>query len=387
MLNSSTLSFAADERLAPLEPHADQVLIAVNPRAGAASSTAAIAGLADELRKQHLRAEVITDLATLADGARSLLAAGRLRAVVAAGGDGTLAELVNRTTPDTPLAVYPRGTANLLAGYLGLRANPADFAAMLAGGRAVRFDAGLATWLGSPARSSGAGQGSLAGDGQPPPPATSPQQQAASASRIFLIMAGVGFDADVVQRMHQNRTGHIRWWGYAKPILESIRTYAYPELRCECAATAPQPAGPGMAPTVESSAPKQVAQTTPDVEATDDAGVEAVSARWVFVHNLPCYAGRLNIAPQAAANDGLLDVSAFERGSLWNGLRYVTEVWRGTHQRSSDVRSLRTGRLVIAADVPVPVQLDGDPGGCTPVAIEVLPARVRLIVPPNRLKT
>ena len=55
--------------------------------------------------------------------------------------------------------------------------------------------------------------------------------------RIFLMMAGCGFDAEVVRRLHQERTGHIHHLSYAKPILDSIRSYEYPELRVYCEPT------------------------------------------------------------------------------------------------------------------------------------------------------
>ncbi|MGC4002636.1 MAG: diacylglycerol kinase family protein [Pirellulales bacterium] len=47
------------------------------------------------------------------------LRAGTLRAVVAAGGDGTLNALVNRLPAETPFLMLPLGTENLVAKYLG----------------------------------------------------------------------------------------------------------------------------------------------------------------------------------------------------------------------------------------------------------------------------
>jgi diacylglycerol kinase family enzyme len=362
---------SAPNRLADSAPaNADLVLVLANPRAGAASSKAAIARLVKAIGQKGLHALVITDLAELSAVAATAQADGRLRAVVAGGGDGTLAEVVNRTQPDMPLAVFPLGTANLLAGYLGLRAQPDEFAAMLATGQTVRLDAGRATWLDpQQTEEAAAGQGGAAakkpartaaiGDGaelaREVNEAAAPANQL--ASRIFLIVAGIGFDAAVVERLHRERTGHIRWWSYAKPIIESLRTYEYPVLRYQCAADA----------------------------ASTGAPPASQVARWLFVHNLPRYAGGLNFTPAAAGTDGLLDVCAFERGSLWNGLKYASRVWLGNHQRAADCRMLRTTRLRISADVPVPVELDGDPGGQLPVEIETLPARVRLIVPPAAL--
>ena len=132
-------------------------------------------------------------------------------ALVAAGGDGTVAELVNRTAVGMPIAVFPMGTANLLAGYLNIFPKFQPFARMLRRGATVRLDAGAAN------------------------------------GRIFLLMVGCGFDAEVVHRLHSTRGGHISMWSYAKPIFESIRSYQYPELRlyydCAPSGAPTQPAG------------------------------------------------------------------------------------------------------------------------------------------------
>ena len=118
--------------------------------------------------------------------ARRLHASGRLRVAIAAGGDGTVAELVNRTEPGTPISVYPLGTANLLATYLGITADPREMTRVVSDGATIQLDAGRAN------------------------------------GRLFLLMVGCGFDADVVERLHRHRNGHIHYWSYAKPILESI---------------------------------------------------------------------------------------------------------------------------------------------------------------------
>ena len=191
---------------------------------------------------------------------------GRLRAVVAAGGDGTLAEIVNRTEPDTPLAVYPLGTANLLSNYLAIVRQAKSFADMLAAAQAVRLDAGRVR--------------PLAPDPAPDQPGVPPQPAAdRSAGRIFLITAGIGFDAAVVERLHKRRTGHIRFGSYLEPILTVVRNYSYPQLRCEWS-----------------------------LEGEDRVMDGNLHARWLFIQNLPCYAGGLNFAPNASATDGRLDV-------------------------------------------------------------------------------
>ncbi len=290
VLNTAALNSAMNRNVDRASAKADLVLIVANPRAGAGSSAAAIRRLVTAIHGHRLQAQVITDLAELSEIAASAQAEGRLRAVVAGGGDGTLAEVVNRTTPDTPLAVFPLGTANLLANYLGLQPRANEFAAMLATGAAVRMDAGRVTWLDFQRPDSGG-----AGEGGANDAARSVQNAARGAkSRIFLIVAGVGFDAAVVERLHRERTGHIRSWSYAKPILESLRTYAYPALRYECAVSSAESIS--LADTVSLAANCGAVGSPASDGQTKLLPVDSYVARWLFVHNLPRYACGLNFA-------------------------------------------------------------------------------------------
>jgi diacylglycerol kinase family enzyme len=99
---------------------------------------------------------------------------------------------------------------------------------------------------------------------------------------------------------------------------------------------------------------------------------------------MPCYGGGLQIAPQADATDGLLDVCTFRNGGLWYGLYYAAAVMTGTHQLLTDFATRRSGGLRVTADAKVPYQLDGDPGGFLPVNIAVVPKRLTLVVPKEK---
>jgi len=295
-------------------PRADRVVISVNPIAGARSVQARVDRLVELLEQDGFQVEALTDLGAVADRANAYHAEGCLRALVGVGGDGTAAELVNRAEPGVPFTMLPSGNENLFARYLDLGSTPESVCRTITEGATLRLDAGRAN------------------------------------GRIFLLMIGCGFDAEVVRRVHQRRTGHIRSRNYIKPILASIRSYQYPELRVYW----------------------------------DDQGAEAglpSAVRWLFAFNLPCYGGGLRLAPQADGTDGLLDACAFRRGSLWHGLRYAVGVFLRRHQRMADCTTCRVRRLRISAEAEVPYQLDGDPGGVLPVDVDVVPDRLNLVVP------
>lgn len=174
---------------------ADRVLILHNPKAGARDTHDDVEQLAKLLRQQHFKVEIFTDLDPVAQRANALGDEGILRALVSVGGDGTAAELVNRTKQGTPLTLLPRGNENLLARYLHLEATPEHLAQTITNGTMIRLDAGSA------------------------------------AGRIFLLMASCGLDAKVVQRVHSLRSGHMSSRHYFKPLWEILRTYEYPEMR------------------------------------------------------------------------------------------------------------------------------------------------------------
>jgi len=289
------------------------VLIAVNKTAGDGRRAPAVSHLCAELKRLALLPEIVDSLEELSVRTAELQQGGQLRSIVAAGGDGTVAEIANRTVPETPIAVFPLGTENLLASYLRIKADPQAMASIIAQGRTALFDAGQAN------------------------------------GRLFLLMASVGFDAEVVRKVHAVRNGHVSRWSYLKPILETIRTYEYPELRV---------AGIG----------------------SDSARFGPIHSRFAFVFNLPRYAAGLKFAPMADGTDGMLDLCTFRHGGLLSGLKYLAAVVRGRHRESADFVGWSGPRLQIEADRPVPYELDGDPGGLLPLTINVVPRRMRFVV-------
>lgn len=110
----------------------------------------------------------------------------RYDAVVAAGGDGTIAEVANGlpATAAAPLGIFPLGTANVLAAEIGLPLRP---------------EAVMQAVLHGPAR---------------------PIYPGFVHDRLFTIMAGIGFDAHVVASLPP---GLKRRLGKGAYVLQSLR--------------------------------------------------------------------------------------------------------------------------------------------------------------------
>jgi len=285
------------------------VAIQRNPTSGSGRKRAVLFELIRGIKAHGLRCRLFSKRDRLDELLHDPQRRAELICVVAAGGDGTVDDVINRF-PGVPVAVCPLGTENLFAKHLGVPVCGRFVAEMIAAGKTVRFDL-----------------------------CTLHEQR-------FLIMASFGFDADVVHRTHARRSGHIRKLSYVRPILESLWRYHYPPLRIY----------------------------------PDDAE-QPLTGALAVVSNLPRYALRLPIAENAVANDGLLDVRIFERPNRFHMLRYSWRVWWGRHESLSDVRSLRAKSLRIEADMPIPVQADGDPAGFTPAEIRVLPGALTAFIP------
>ena len=308
-----------------LRRDADRVAILVNPKAGPTAAQPRASRLADLLTKQGFKVEVFTDLAAATSQANRWHAEGCLRTLVGVGGDGTAAELVNRTDEGVPLTFLPAGNSNLLAGYFRLSKEPEAICRTIVEGVTARIDAGRAN------------------------------------GRIFLLMIGCGFDAEVVNRVHGRRTGHISLKNYLQPVGEVIRNYSYPEIRANW-----EDDGQGTVPIF---VPAKMGLSPSE---------HALVARWLFVFNLPCYGGGFRIAPHSDGSDGQLDVCGFRRAGFW---KYLAAILLRRHQGMADWTTCRVPRLRITSDAKVPYQLDGDPGGWLPLDVEVLPGRLTLVVP------
>lgn len=292
-----------------------RLLVIYNPTAGGSRRQrfeAVLAGLADlgcpmDVRPTGGPGDAAT-LAREADGTA-------YDVVVAAGGDGTINEVVNGLVglgpAAPPLAVLPLGTANVLAAELGLDLAPAHIARVIAGG---------------PVRSVSLGRASTPG----------------GAGRVFSLMAGAGFDARVVAHIDLRMKRLIGKGAY---VLEGLRQM--------CLRKPP------------------LLQVTVDGQLHEAASVVVSNARF--------YGGRYVLAPEARLDAPLLHVCLFRYGDTCNILRYAIALQRGLLRQDDRFRIVTGKDIRIEGDAGAPLQADGDIIAHLPVHIGALPNALRMV--------
>ena len=108
-----------------------------------------------------------------------------------------------------------------------------------------------------------------------------------------------------------------------------------------------------------------------------DADGEAFQwrAHNVVVANCRFYGGGMQISPKSEPDDGALDVLVMA-GPKSDAFTIVPKVYRGIHLPHRNIVELRASRVRIEADPPFPVEADGEIVGTTPAIFEVIPTPI-----------
>jgi diacylglycerol kinase family enzyme len=101
----------------------------------------------------------------------------------------------------------------------------------------------------------------------------------------------------------------------------------------------------------------------------------------VAAANSKAYGGGMYLAPDAALDDGLLDVVCSRASSKRHFLRQLPSVFKGTHLDDPHIEVHRAREVTIRADRPFDLYADGDPIAQLPATIRALPAAVRVLMP------
>jgi diacylglycerol kinase (ATP) len=101
----------------------------------------------------------------------------------------------------------------------------------------------------------------------------------------------------------------------------------------------------------------------------------------VIVANGRYLAGGMKICPEAEPDDGIFDVLLIGDLTKRDLLLTLPKTYRGSHLPHPKAELLRGSTVEIEAEEPLPVELDGEQPGTTPVRFELVPQALRLRVP------
>lgn len=166
-----------------------------NPNSGRAGSRDYLERCAKILRSGGLEVDVLNT--ECPDHATELASSTEAPLVIAAGGDGTINEVINGLDKEATLGILPLGTANVLARELGLPLNVQGACERILRGERARIDLGVAT----------------NGEG---------------VERRFACMAGIGFDAHVVRAVTPRLKRYLRGLAFALMAFKVLAEEDFP---------------------------------------------------------------------------------------------------------------------------------------------------------------
>ncbi len=240
--------------------------------------------------------------------------------VIVCGGDGTINEAAQPLIgTETTLAVWPCGTANVLAEELCLPRSTKALAQLIAGDHARTISVGRA------------------------------QKPENGWQRYFLLMAGIGLDATIVQGVDLNLK---RMTGIGAYIASGIDYLA----------------------------------RLPITPFSLDFNGRSYESTFAVIANAAHYAVWFRIAPGAKVDDENLDICLFNARSRLAYLGYAFLSMSGKHTRRSGVIYQSAREAKANSNDAALVQLDGDVVGNLPMQFEIVPHALRVIAPEKMKK-
>ena len=219
--------------------------------------------------------------------------------IIAAGGDGTIHEIVNGVMQVAPerrprVGVVPLGSGNDFAHAIGMNPNPGMALRQIFTGQSRRIDIGKI-------------------------------EDQSGRCEYCDNTIGIGFDATVTIRTH------------TLPIVRGFMMYFTAVMQTII---------------LNHEAPRL--QITSDTESWEEDTIMLV------VCNGPREGGGFMVAPEAVVDDGVFHYAAIRKVSRPMLLRLVPEVMNGTHGKFSETRMGTLRQFQLQSDTPLRIHIDGE---------------------------
>jgi YegS/Rv2252/BmrU family lipid kinase len=319
-------------------PTNPKVLIVFNPQAGQAKVLLPAIELAATIWRSHGWKVDLEPTQCVNDGIR-IAREGAINGydiIVAAGGDGTVNEVMNGLVhTNCALGVLPAGTVNIWAREMGLPMDIKQCAQELLKSQLSQIDVGRASTI-VPRRGRLLSRVRLR------------KKSPTIVDRYFLLMGGIGFDAAVTASVNPQEKKYLGAIAYIKRAIQIAWGYQGTHLNIHL-----------------------------DHQRIRGKILMAV------VGNSQLYGGMIKFTVNALINDGFLDVCIFRGTSMLKAPLRLFSIVSQTHHRDDRIEYYQTKKVQFLSWRKIPVQLDGDYFGTTPMSFEVVPKSLWILVPPK----
>jgi diacylglycerol kinase family enzyme len=275
--------------------------------------------------------------------------------IITAGGDGTVRAVCEEAArTGVAVGIVPMGTGNLLARNMGLPLNTREAIEVAFCGQDRAID--LATFATDAVLDDDRSEevpvadeadGSVpelvddepAADAEPVDTAEDPTVPAETADvepaptkqlteTSFLVMAGLGMDAEIMLGVDDNLKKTVGWFAYFVSGLKALR---FPTMRVHIS--------------------------------VDGGPFHRFRARTVVIGNVGFLQAGIPLLPRAQLDDGLLDVVVLAPKRFIGWIPILIRVMGRTRYTDRALNRMTGHTIAVKCDSPVPMQLDGDPVG------------------------
>lgn len=290
-----------------MKPKLVKACLIYNPTAGQIWSPFEPQTVVDYLAKQYWQVTVCpTEYAGHASELARQATRDHVDVVIVAGGDGTINEAVQGLAHSaTRLGILPVGTTNVLARELNIPLSFQEALESLPVARPIQIDLGQVN------------------------------------RRYFLLMAGVGYDAEVVRQTHPQLKSVL---GKAAVLTSGVFN-------------------------LFSHKPYKVKLHFTDQDNKHHHLTRTIMQ--IFISNASTYATDYKIAEQANMQDGLLELHIFRSKRFRDTFYSLISLVLRQHKQWVDFEHFSIQSVRIESSLAIPVQIDGDTVGSTPLTIQV----------------
>lgn len=281
------------------------------------------------LRRRDQWSELGVILETRGPGDAENLAAKAVKdgftTVIAAGGDGTVYEVLNgimqASDGDTPVrfGIMPVGTVNVFAKELGMPMDPEKCRSIFMQGHTRQMDLPLVEF----------------------------QKGNRPVTRFFAQLGGAGLDAFAINEVNWN-------------LKKLFGPFAY--------------VAAGL---------KVISRTLPPITCRSEEGVSH-QGPLVLIGNGSYYGGRFRVFPDASQSDGYLHAMVFHNMHWtqlpWKGLQLFLD---SLHEQS-DVTYVKSRSFHLKGDSTIPFELEGEVVGDLPVHFRMSDRKLHVMAPPSK---